>query len=475
MAGCCCSVLTGVVPKWFGAAASLCLALSMTAQTQPSRHTILTNGPSAQRINLVVFAEGYTTNQFAKFLGDATNAVNHLLAAGPYSEYRSYLNAFAIWAPSAESGSTHPVYGQFRNTYFNSAYDTNANYVITIPPNYRNTNYSHGRGKIDALLQGLMPDYSTNRDVSMILVNDPVAGGSGGSLLIASVSAYLPEILVHESGHTFANLSDEYSDPYVGGDIFGEGPNATMQTNRALIKWNAWIDPATPIPTPANYSTTAIGLFEGANYQATGWYRPKFDCGMRTLGVAFCEVCNEALVKSFYERVRPVESFAPPSTNFSAATSAPIEFSVMPLQPLTQSLIIQWSVNGAPVTGGTNPVYTLFPASLSNGTHTVLATVHDATLWVRNDPAQVLSQTVEWSVNIGLPELRLDSARWLNGSDFVFRVSGTAPEGFVIQASTNLNQWTVLATNALSGGQFYFTNYGAATAPRRFYRAAANP
>src|SRR5947207_1726602 len=99
----------------------VCASAPRRAVAQAVRTTILTNGASANRINLVVLSEGYQTNQLGKFLVDATNAVNHLLSAPPYLEYRSYFNAFAIAIASTNSGSDHPSQGVLKNTYFNSS------------------------------------------------------------------------------------------------------------------------------------------------------------------------------------------------------------------------------------------------------------------------------------------------------------------------------------------------------------------
>src|SRR5206468_10357425 len=111
-----------------------------------------------------------------------------------------------------------------------------------------------------------------------------------------------------ESGHTFADLTDAYGDPFPGYTPI-EKPNATAQTHRSLVKWAAWILPTTPLPTPQDPANSQlVGLFEGAEYQSNGWYRPKLDCKMRTLGTPFCEVCSEALVKSMYTAIRPIDS-----------------------------------------------------------------------------------------------------------------------------------------------------------------------
>jgi hypothetical protein len=79
-------------------------------------------------------------------------------------------------------------------------------------------------------------------------------------------------------------------------------------------------------------------------------------------------------------------------------------------------------------------------------------------------------------ITLGIPvELSLDSLKWLPGGAFVFRVSGYAPAGFSLQSSTNLTAWSSFSTNSLSGGQFWYTNYGAGAVPMLFFRAVTPP
>ena len=450
---------------------------SPRALAQPSMQTILTNGPISNRLNIVVLSEGYTSSQLAQFAVDATNAVNVLLSHSPYQEYRSYFNAFAIKVASNRSGSSHAAYVT-NDTYFNSIYDY-GNYVITIPPDFADANYSHGQGKVDALLLTFMP----NCQLSVLLVNDPTDGGSDGFLktaiasiggLMAEQSMGQPGILTHETGHVLANLGDEYTDPYPGFPDTEE-PNTTQQTNRTLIKWNAWISTNTPIPTPTTVGDGVVGLFQGAHYHTTGWYRPQLNCVMGSLGVPFCAVCSEALVLSIYQRVRPVDGFSPASTNLSVTKTQPVAFSLALLQPATHNLNVQWFTNGVPQAGGTNLSFTLLPQSLPNGSNWVSAVVKDNTPLVRHDPTNLLSQTVTWGVNVNIPQLRLDSPVRLPGGKFAFRVAGNAPQGFSIWGATNLSSWVSLSTNSLVGGQFWYTNSSTPTFPRRFFRAVTPP
>ncbi len=441
--------------------------------------TILTNGPVSNRLNIVVLSEGYTANQLAQFLVDATNAVTALLSHQPYQEYSNYFNAYAIKVASNRSGSTEYSLTITNNTYFNSIYAPDGGYLITIPPNWADANYSDGQGKVDALLQTFMP----NCQLPVLLVNDSDFGGSDGfyKTAIASIGDLLyevswPYMLTHETGHVLANLSDEYTytNAYAGAPTT-EGANTTQQTNRALIKWNAWISPSTPVPSPDTLGDGVVGLFQGAQYHPTNWYRPELNCAMGALGVPFCSVCSEALVLAIYQRVRPVDGFSPANTNFSVTTTQALTFSLALLQPATHNLNVQWFTNGVLATGATNLSFMLSPQFLANGTNWVSAVVKDHTSLVRNDPTNLLSQTVTWTANVSLPQLRLDSPLWLTGGRFAFRISGNAPQEVVVQSSTNLSNWGPVATNFLAGGQLWYTNAEASSSSPTFYRAVTPP
>lgn len=462
------------IAAWVGGWLGL-LAL-MTTQpgfAQGTLYTLFTNGPTAKRINVVVLAEGYTVGQTNLFLADATNALNSLLAQQPYLEYKSYFNAFAIFVVSTQAGSDHPLSGSFKNTYFNSSFDSYGNpALLTIPPNSFDANSANGQGKVNTLLMNLMPEY----DLPLMVVNDLEYGGSGGATLISSVNFLAPEIIVHESGHTLGALADEYDSGAPGGYVPIEKPNATAITISNSIKWRVWIPGGTAIPTPEDgTNATRVGLFQGAQYQAAGWYRPKLDCKMQNLFVDFCEVCSEQLVKSFYAFVPPTDTYSPAATSFATVSTQAVSFNVSPQQPLTHNLTVQWYTNGVSISGATNPAFQVWPKALGNGAHTIRAIVTDPTGLVRTDPTGLLKGTNTWTLNVSLNELSLISARYLATNRFRFTVTGTAPQGFVIQASTNLVNWTPLATNTLTAGKFDFTNSNLTNLTRRFYRTISPP
>ena len=404
-------------------------------RAQTSIQTLRTNGPLSQRLNIVFLSEGYTTNQLAQFPTDATRVLTNLLATLPLREYSNYFNAFAISVPSNESGSDHPSRSIVRDTYFNSTYDSSGiARLITID--------STGHSRVNSLLASYLPQY----DLVALIVNDTEYGGSGGFPLITSVNSSSPEIATHELGHSFAALGDEYGDPYPGyADI--EEPNTTMQTNRALIKWTSWILPATPVPTPAVSSNSAVvGLFEGAHYHFTGWFRPKLTCKMRALGVAFCEVCSETLVKSIYGQIRPIETTSPGTSNILVLTNAAsVSLSVSNLVPSTHTLSVQWFTNNIAVAGATSSVFSVTGFALPAGTNLVRAEVTDTTSLVRNDPSQVLKDARTWRVASVFSAPRLSAVR---ASGQIMISWTTNASGFVLESTSAFPppSWTPILT-----------------------------
>jgi hypothetical protein len=447
----------------------------LATQTNPPV-TLFLNGPTNNRVNLVFLAEGYQTNQFGLFLADATNAANSFLAVEPYAEYASNFNAFAIAVSSTNSGSTHPYYGITNKTYFNTSYDPVSDYLITMP--------AAGSGQGQDRVNGLLKAYfgTTNNFLPVVLVNDLTQGGSDNSGTAAitdnstGVNGSLSTIFIHETGHVLGNLGDEYTTAYPGyPDI--EEPNTTTNFNSNTIKWRAWIPSGTPIPTPSTsaYADT-VGLFVGAHYHTNGWYRPMLGCRMQNEYTPdFCPVCQEALVLAIYTKSRPLDSFLPATNKIVTASAQIINFSLNLVTPASHPLTIQWCINGVAVPGATSAAFSLSPTQSGTQTNVIAAVVWDNTALVRNDPKNLLWQTNAWTLVTTLPTLRLDSTKWTTNNNFSFRVTGSSPDGVVVQGSTNLANWLPLQTN-LFGGQtnFFYTNL-ATSLPWRFYRAITPP
>jgi len=298
---------------------------------------LLKNGDPATKVDLLILGDGYTAAEQPKFRKDAERLVETLFAAEPFKSRRSDFNVWAICPPATESGISRPSTGLHRRSPIGASYDTfgSERYVLT----------TDNRAFRDA---ASFAPY----DVAEILVNGKTYGGGGIYGLYATVAAdslWAPYVFVHEFGHHFAGLADEYYTSDVAympsaGRLEPWEPNVTALKDPASVKWKALATADVPVPTPwvkdayeahskdiqarrrairaANrpesdmdalftqqkaedtqmlghdkYSS-AVGAFEGANYEAKGYYRPQEDCIMFTRDdVPFCRVCQWAIAR----------------------------------------------------------------------------------------------------------------------------------------------------------------------------------
>jgi IgA Peptidase M64 len=123
--------------------------------------------------------------------------------------------------------------------------------------------------------------------------------------------------VIHEAGHSIANLMDEYDAGLPDIDWPQDWvlppvlPWVNVDTDPLHPKWEVWLTPGVPLPTPTDAASVAVGAFEGAAYAKSGIYRPQANCCMRKNGQPFCAVCTEAWIASIYQRSRLADGFLP--------------------------------------------------------------------------------------------------------------------------------------------------------------------
>jgi len=253
-------------------------------------YDVLVSGDPANKIDIVILPEGYTAKEMDRFKADCDKFAAGLFTFDPYSKNRDKFNIRAILAPSVESGTDIPGDKVWKNTILNSSFYTfdSERYLMTNDnQNVRN-------------LAANAP-----YDQIYILVNSPKYGGGAiYNFYSTSVNsnASSAKIFVHEFGHGFAALADEYDD---GSTSFNDmyplnlepwEPNITTLA-KFETKWKGMLAANTPVPTPVeNKPDMKLGVYEGAGYVAKGIYRPTPDCLMRTFkGDKFCPVCEKAI------------------------------------------------------------------------------------------------------------------------------------------------------------------------------------
>ena len=387
-----------------GVLAALLLLVANAAAQTGTLFTVEENGPRAKRINLVFLSEGYTAADMPAFATHVANAVNFLFSKEPWQQYRSYCNVYRIQVVSAESGCDNGATsgaGGLRNTAFSTGFNNSSvPQLLTLA--------GTGSSLAFSLLNTHVPEY----DVPVVLVNDTKYGGSGGSIAVASVNSSSAAIVEHEIGHSFALLADEYDAEYPGYTP-SEKPNTTAVTTRTSIRWNAWIDAATPVPSPETSAYDALaGLFEGSMYRTTGWYRPHNNSLMRNLNRPTGQVNREQFVLRYYANVSPIDSFTPPAATRTVSAFENLSFTVAPKSPSSGvALLRTWKVDGIEQSGASGTTFATNTDRLGNGTHTVSVTVRDPTAFVRNDPGGLTDDVVTWTFNLS-NQLPPDLAAW---------------------------------------------------------------
>jgi hypothetical protein len=293
------------------------------------------SGDPARKLDLLILGDGYTAAERPKFERDARRLVATLFSTSPFRERERDINVWGLCPPAAVSGVSRPSQHIYRRSPVGATYDAfdSERYILT----FENKAFR---------------DIASNApyDVVEILVNSATYGGGGIFGLFSTVAAdsvWAPYIFVHEFGHHIAGLADEYYTSDVAylpaaSRVEPWEPNATALLDPASLKWKDLVARETPVPTPwpkdafeaytkdvqqkrralraadrpesemdalfrdeEKHETTLlnegahagrVGAFEGANYEARGYYRPQADCIMFSRdNVPFCAVCRRAI------------------------------------------------------------------------------------------------------------------------------------------------------------------------------------
>jgi hypothetical protein len=253
------------------------------------------NGPVADKVDILFLAEGYTAGEMDKFMEDAERSAGYIFSEEPFKSMRKNFNVRAVKSDSRDSGTDIPGDGIWKNTVINSSF------------------YTFG---IERYMTTM--DYKSVCDVAAgapydqiyILVNTDKYGG-GGIYNHYSISAadnfQSRAVVIHEFGHAFGGLADEYYNSAVAyNDYFPLevepwNPNLTTLVDFPS-KWEHMVAEEVPVPTPAQDANKEIvGVYEGGGYVAKGVYRPMMDCRMHTNDASFCPVCSAALKKKMMQ------------------------------------------------------------------------------------------------------------------------------------------------------------------------------
>ncbi len=343
-------------------------------------------GPTDKRINLVIMGDGYQASEQDKFIIDATGLKNYLFTTVPYSNYAEYFNVIAVKVISNESGIKHPATAtdviepvfpvSNPDTYFETTFD------------YQDIHrciYTSNTNLTTQVLAANTPFF----DIAVVVANTTEYGGCAGTYAYFSAHANAKDIFIHEIGHSFANLADEYWFASTS-----ERPNKTQVGSPSTNKWKNWI------------GTNGVDIYPFT--EDPTWYRPHQNCEMRYLGMGYCSVCREATVERIHQLQGPIEGFSPSSSLLQMGT-IDLDFEISLIFPNPNTLEFSWELNGVEInTSSTN--ITVTANDLVDGLNTLNYSVVDNTPLVRTDNHETIHlNTVTWQINksgLGIEEIQ---------------------------------------------------------------------
>ena len=243
-------------------------------------------------IDVAILAEGYTEAEMDLFYKDAESTCEALFAHAPFDKLKDKFNIVAVASPSEDSGVSIPRKNEWKSTAVGSHFDTF----------YSDRYLTTSRVKsIHNWLAGIPYEHI------IILANTDTYGGGGIYNSYTLTTAHHPSfkpVVVHEFGHSFGGLADEYFYSDAPSPLYPYDKEPWEPNISTLVdfdsKWKDMVPAGTPVPTPAKKSGdeifTAVGVYEGAGYTSKGIYRPVTECRMKiNEAPAFCPVCQRAL------------------------------------------------------------------------------------------------------------------------------------------------------------------------------------
>lgn len=362
---------------------------------------LIDNGPTADRLDVVVIGDGYTAAELGKFHADAKAKWAEVTAVEPYTTYRNLFNVWTVDAVSHDSGVTgDPDRTTVRDTALGAYFWCEAiERLLCID-----------QPKVDAYVSK-----APEADLVIVLANSAKYGGAGynepsatlgyeGISTASADNAKSGQVAIHETGHSLGKLADEYFYPGVPDYERYTGPEpaesniSTLPAGRMAqdrAKWFRWLGEPSP-------DGGAVGAYEGGGYFVTGLQRPTDNSIMRVLGKPFNLPGVESMIAGFYKHARLVTPLTPTDRTLRLRHSAKVAVPRLTAAD-GRRLVVRWYLDGRELRrlqGRTEvPVVELWLFDLR--THKLSVTAEDRTPSVR-DPeiARTLHSTITWTVRL---------------------------------------------------------------------------
>jgi hypothetical protein len=360
------------------------------ARARAAFDIIAEHGPSSNRVNTFFLGDGYTATDIAAgtYTSHVQSYVNYMFAnsvnSDPFYRYRNFFNIYKVNVFSNQSGADEPQNGVVKDTALDATYryDGSTDRLLYV-----------NDAKANALLNAAIAGSGKTVRMKFITVNDTIYGGGGGSYATyAGGNSSAREIALHENGHSFSGLADEYggfTTPYTGGEP-GEINVTTDPSGAKWARWKGYNDPTGGV----------VGAYNGGKYYNSGIYRPTQDSKMRTLGVPFNAIAREKIVQDIYRIVRPLDAY----TSNTGTLFDPVSLAVTRVD--SSVISTQWTIDGI-LDAAANGLSSLAldTLDLAPGHHAISVRAYDPTGfdpingWVRSNTS-LLEQSVAWSVSI---------------------------------------------------------------------------
>lgn len=306
----------------------------ITAWPRSLKVTSLLGAPDRPGIHLLIMGDGFLPADMGLFRDAADGVLKELFSRPEIAAHRDAWNVHRV-----DLSVLDDVTGQIKASPLGARLGCSGVARVIC--------FEDGLVKRAALAH--LPHYSS----IVLILNSTAFGGSGGyGVAAVTRQPKSAEVAVHELGHAFAGLADEYTQaPDTTPFYQFNSPNLTLKTDRSEIPWRHWIAADTPLPSPVNALTMEpnfVGLFEGGGYVSNGIYRPTFDSFMRSDTKALGPVNAEAWARSVYAKGGAWRRIAPAAGTSLARNAQPAGGWLFEAQPLLGRSIAEtrWYVNG---------------------------------------------------------------------------------------------------------------------------------
>lgn len=366
-------------------------------------------GAANNRVNIVVVGDGYLASQQATFQAHTASTLDSFFSYEPFTTYKNYFQAFRVEVVSTVSGvSGDPTSNISKNTPLQMRYwCSNIERLLCVNVSRA---YQYAANSPQPFDQILAIANSSKYGGAGYPSNEigTLAGGHGSAALIA----------IHEMGHSLGDLEDEYdyggSTVYSGGEP--SGANASTRTSGQMAstqsKWWRWLGDST-----AGFDGP-VSTYEGAVYSVSGVFRPSPNSMMRSLGPQFNLPSSEALIRSIYAIVKPIDGPPTPATSTVLTPFSAVGINIM--AKIGSPLSVQWLLDGQPIPGAEGTSFNVGSINLREGSVSLSVRVVDNTIMVR-DPvlrSSLLTQTLTWSLPVAPCLADFSGDRVVDDADF---------------------------------------------------------